>query len=324
MKKSTTVLHINRKATVFAPASVANVACGFDVLGFAIEKPGDIVTATITKQSGVTITAIKGDDGVLPLDVDKNTAGVAALRTLEHIQQLRGDTFGVQLVITKNMPSGSGLGSSAASAVAAAVAVNALFDNPISSDELVNFAMKGEAIASGAEHADNVAPSLLGGITLIRGYKPLDIIRIHVPKDLCAVVVNPHVIVKTKEARAILPKKITLKDAITQTGNIAGLIAGCMREDYALIGRSLIDVIAEPHRAQLIPQYFAMKEAALQAGALGFNISGSGPSVFALTHDAHKAKSIARAITNVLKQAGVGSTAFISAINTTGPKVKVV
>ncbi len=316
--------HVNRKATVFAPASVANVACGFDVLGFAIEKPGDIVSATTTKEHGVRIAAIKGDDGVLPLELHKNTAGVAALRTLEHIQHVRGEEFGVQLVITKNMPSGSGLGSSAASAVAAAVAVNALFDYPISPEDLVNFAMKGEAVASGSEHADNVAPSLLGGITLIRGYKPLDIVRIHVPKELCAVVVNPHIIVKTKEARAILPKKIALKDAISQTGNIAGFIAGCMREDYALIGRSLVDVIAEPHRAQLIPQYFAMKQAALQAGALGFNISGSGPSVFALTNDAQKAKVIARAITSVLKRAGVGSTAFISAVNTTGPKVKVV
>lgn len=317
-------LHINRKATVFAPASVANVACGFDILGFAIEKPGDIVRAVISKNIGVRIVSIQGDEGVLPTDVLKNTAGVAALRTLEHIQTMYGEEFGVDIHIKKNMPSGSGLGSSAASAVAASVAINALFDNPIVAEDLVHFAMKGEAIASGAEHADNVAPSLLGGITLIRGYHPLDIIRIHVPSDLIAVVVNPHVIVKTKEARAILPKKISLHDAITQTGNIAGLIAGCMREDYGLIGRSLIDVIAEPHRARLIPCYDAMKTAAMQAGALGFNISGSGPSVFALTQSLSKAKAIARAIVHTLKREGVTSSTYISPINTVGPKVQIV
>jgi homoserine kinase len=219
------------------------------------------------------------------------------------------------------MPAGSGMGSSAASAAAAVLAVNALFGNPKKPEELVGFGMKGEAIASGSEHADNVAPAIMGGIVLVRGYNPVEVIRIPAPEGLYCTIVRPHTEVSTKEARGILPKEIPMKTAITQWGNLAGLIAGLMKSDFGIISRSLTDVVAEPYRAALIPGFFAMKEAALRKGALGCSISGSGPSVFALSSSRTVAEHVGDAMLTALQTEGVRGTLYISSILNGGPHI---
>src|SRR3989339_1224235 len=236
--------------TAYAPATVANVACGFDILGFAVEKPGDTVTVNFKKTAGVKITKIIGNKN-LPLDAVKNTAGYAVIKLLEYLNEKRG----IEMELHKNMPLGSGLGSSAASSVAALLAVNKILGEPLTKEELIPFAMEGERLACGAAHADNVAPALLGGFTLIRSYDPLDVIKIKTPKNLFSAVIHPHVEVSTEDARKILKKQITLKQAITQWGNTAGLIAGLLQEDLGLIARSLQDVVIEPIRSLLIPGF---------------------------------------------------------------------
>jgi homoserine kinase len=312
---------VKTTATAFAPATVANVACGFDVLGFALESPGDEVTVSVTRERGVTITAITSDDGLpelnLPTNPHENTAGGAVLAYLNGINA----DFGVAMSLRKRMPAGSGMGSSAASAAAALIAVNALIEHPLTAEELVDFGMKGEAIASGSEHADNVAPAIMGGIVLIRGYNPTDVVRIPAPAQLHCAVVRPHCEVSTKEARALLPTDIPLKTAITQWGNLAGLIAGLLKSDEGLIARSLHDAVAEPHRAALIPGFYAMKEAALNAGALGCSISGSGPSVFALTFSQECAKRAGIAMQEALRKEYAEGTLYVSRVWDGGPKV---
>ena len=312
---------IRTEATAFAPATVANVACGFDVLGFALESPGDEVTVRITAERGVKITSISSDDGLpelnLPTNPLENTAGGAIMAYLEGMQA----EFGVEMSIRKRMPAGSGMGSSAASAAAALVAVNALVEKPLSPEELVDFGMKGEAIASGSEHADNVAPAIMGGIVLIRGYQPTDVVRIDAPAHLHCTVIRPHCEVSTKEARGILPKEIPMKTAITQWGNLAGLIAGLMKGDDGLIARSLHDVVAEPHRAVLIPGFYAMKQSALDAGALGCSISGSGPSVFALSASREKAVRIGEAMQTALRETNTEGTLYISRLAEGSPRI---
>ena len=303
--------------TVFAPATVANVGPGFDVFGFAVEAPGDEVVATLTDEGGVRVVLITGDDGALPLDPAKNTAAVAVAALLEHIHASNG----VVLEIHKKMPLGSGLGSSAASAVAAVVAVNEILGAPLSRKELLPVTMEGERIACGAAHADNVAPALLGGFILIRSYSPLDIVQIPVPESLHASVVHPHIEVRTEDARKILKREIPLATGIAQWGNTAGLIAGLFMNDYELIGRSLSDMFIEPQRALLIPGFMAVKQAALSAGALGSSISGSGPSVFALSNSLEKANAIGTAMREAFKNSGLESDVFISKINTQGPRI---
>jgi homoserine kinase len=310
------------EATAFAPATVANVACGFDVLGFALESPGDEVTARVTDARGeVRIVEITSGEGLpalnLPMNATENTAGGAALAYLQGVEA----EFGVELRICKRMPAGSGMGSSAASAAAALSAINALVQQPLSPEELVDFGMKGEALASGSEHADNVAPAILGGITLIRGYNPTDVVRIAPPDFLHCVVVRPHVEVSTKEARALLPKEIPLSSAIAQWGNLAGLIAGFLQADSALIARSLHDVVVEPCRAHLIPGFYAMKEAALAHGALGCSISGSGPSVFALAASRDLAERIGAAMREALDSLNVESSLYLSRLADGKPRI---
>lgn len=306
-----------RRATVFVPATVANVACGFDILGFALSQPGDELTAERVTKPGVTLSAISGDGGVLPHDPARNTATVAAAGVLQRIEA----DFGLDLKLTKKMPLGSGLGSSAASAAAGAFAANLVAGSPLTAEELVAFAIEGERVACGSAHADNVAPALLGGFVLIRSYDPLDLVRLSSPPGLYCAVVHPHISIRTEDARKILRKQIALKAAIVQWGNIAGLIAGLLKNDLALVARSLQDVIVEPERALLIPGFAEVKAAALSAGALGCSISGSGPSVFALCDDEQRALAVAETMRSAFARHQLSADVFVSAVDQRGPRI---
>jgi homoserine kinase len=298
----------------FAPATVANVSCGFDVFGFAVEQPADEVILTLTDRPGVVITGIEGDGGRLPLDVKKNTAGVAVVAFLEAIKA----SHGVEIVLKKNLPLGSGMGSSAASSVAALVGINQLLGEPFPKQDLLPFAMEAERIACGSAHADNVAPSLLGGFVLIRGYDPLDVVNIPTPENLYCTLVHPHLELNTQDSRQVLRLNITLKNAITQWGNIAGLVVGLMKPDFGLISRSLKDVIAEPVRSMLIPGFDRIKEVAVEKGALGSGISGSGPTIFALSTNLETAHEVGKAIGEEFEKFRLNSEVFVSRINPRG------
>lgn len=307
-----------KKIKVYAPATVANVACGFDIFGLAVERPGDIVELEERSEPGLIIKEITGDEGRLPLEVEKNTAGIAIQKYLEH---LGATEKGFTISLHKDMPLGSGLGSSAASAVAGVYAVNELMGRPLAVKDLLPFAMEGERVACGSAHADNVAPSLLGGFVVIRSYDPLDIYPIKAPENLWVVIIHPQVEVNTKDARLILEKEITLSNLIKQTGNVAGLVIGMLQSDYQLIGRSLEDVIIEPARAILLPQFQEVKLAAKNAGALGVSISGSGPSIFALCEGQTIAESVAKSMESEFSKVGIESERYVSRINPIGPKV---
>ncbi|MBX2870852.1 MAG: homoserine kinase [Saprospiraceae bacterium] len=306
---------MNAGLKVFAPASVANVACGFDVLGFAIEKPGDEIIVRFSDKPGLKITAITGAKGKLPFEVEKNTAGYAAQRLLEHL----GETErGIEMEIHKKMPFGSGLGSSAASAVAGVMAVNELLKRPLEKRELLHFAVLGEQLADGAYHADNVAPSLIGGMILIRNNEDLDVHRLPLPQGIYASVVYPHVKILTKDARAVLSDQVSLSKCIQQSGNLAGLVVGLYNGDLDLISRSLQDVIIEPQRAKLIPHFYKVKEAAMNAGAMGCSISGAGPSIFALSANSLIAENVGAAMEKVFHDAKIPNELFVSPINQEG------
>src|SRR5882672_1388096 len=292
---------------VFAPASIGNVSCGFDVLGLSVQSPGDEVFISLNDSNEVTMKSIIGDDGRLPLEANKNTAGVAVIEFLKSI----GNKQGAEITLYKNLPLGSGMGSSAASAVAAVVAINHLMGEPLKREELLPFVMEAERVACGSAHADNVAPSLLGGLILIRQNNPLDIIPIPTPKELICVLVHPHIEVKTKDARSILKSTISLKDGITQWANTAGLVAGMMKDDYELIGRSIVDVVAEPLRSDLIPGFVKVKKTAMENGALGCGISGSGPTIFCLCKGMENARMAGNAIQRVFNNMNLESEIFI-------------
>lgn len=300
---------------VFAPASVSNVCCGFDQLGFALESPGDEVVVRFSDRKGLRITQITGAQGRLPDYPNQNTAGVAALRLLEHLGE---SDRGIEMEIHKKMPIGSGLGSSAASAVAGALAVNELLGHPLEKRALLPFAMEGERLAAGAYHADNVAPSLIGGMILVRDNQTLDVHRLPVPKGLFVAVVYPEIQLFTKEARAILSPQVSLAQHIQQSGNLGGLIQGLYQSDLALISRSLQDIIIEPQRAHLIPHFYAVKESALNQGALGCSISGAGPSIFALCPNSLVAENCGAAMQEVFQQRGMECRLYLSAINQEG------
>lgn len=303
-----------QEVKVFTPATVANVACGFDILGFALEKPGDEIVARFSDQPGLRIATISGDGGKLPYDIQKNTAGFAAQKLLEHL----GESRGIELEIHKKMPFGTGMGSSAASAVGGVVAVNELLGNPLTKHQLLPFAVLGEQIADGAYHADNVAPCLLGGITLIRSNEDLDVHSLPLPADLYATVVFPSIEILTKDARGVLKETVTLKQMIQQSGNLAGLIVGLMNSDYDLIGCSLQDVVIEPQRAHLIPHFYEVKKAADEAGALGCSISGAGPSIFALSKGKITAEKVGKAMQSIFENVGIKNTLYLSPINPDG------
>ncbi|MDH7445604.1 homoserine kinase [Aquimarina sp. 2201CG14-23] len=300
---------------IFAPATVANLSCGFDVLGCCLDTVGDEMIITITSVPGVRITKIEGAD--LPLDTKTNVAGVAVEALLKNYES----EVGVDIEIYKKIKAGSGIGSSAASSAGAVWAVNHLLDKPFTAQKLVEFAMEGEKLASGNAHADNVAPALLGGFTLVRSYEPLDVIKLHTPKDLVMTVIHPQIEVKTSDARSVIKQNVSLKKAIHQWGNLGGLVSGLFTEDYDLIGRSLEDVIIEPMRSILIPEFNTVKDAALDQGALGCGISGSGPSIFALSKGLETAKKVADAIRAIYNKTGLDFDIHISEINSQGVKI---
>jgi homoserine kinase len=306
-----------KKIRAFAPATVANVSCGFDIFGFAVDQPGDEVVLTLTKDKDVTITTITGDEGKLSKDPQKNTAGVGVLTFLESL----GLKQGVSIELHKKLPLGSGMGSSAASSVAALVGINKLMGEPLNRKELLPFAMEAERVACGAAHADNVAPSLIGGFVLVRGYSPLDVVSIPTPPNLFCVLVHPHVELKTSDSRQVLRSSISLKDAVTQWGNIAGLVAGLMKPDYGLISRSLKDVVAEPVRSVLIPGFDTIKELAVKEGALGCGISGSGPTIFSLCMEREQAARIGKVIQKQFSEYKLHSDVFVSKINQEGARI---
>ncbi|MDE3125835.1 MAG: homoserine kinase [Bacteroidota bacterium] len=283
---------INQQSvTVASPATVANIVCGFDILGFAINEPEDTFTLTICEEPGVTI--INEDNFNLPTIAEDNVSGAALLAFLEAVPEIKG----FKLESNKQIKPGSGIGSSAASAAGAVVAANYLMNNRFTPLELVRFAMVGEKVASGVKHADNIAPAIFGGVTLIRSIFPLDIIPIDAP-HLYVTIVHPQIEVRTADARQILKQNVLLKDAIKQWGNIAGLVAGFIQHDYDLISRSLEDVIIEPVRSILIPSFYEIKQKCKEAGALGGGISGSGPSIFMLS----KTRAIAENVENIMKE----------------------
>ena len=301
----------------FAPATVANVACGFDIFGFALDEPGDTVELWKRDEPGIIISDITGDEGRLPREADRNAVTVVMLKFLEHI----GSQQGIEVKLHKNMPLGSGMGSSAASSVVGVFAINELLGRPLARKELLPFAMEGERIACGAAHADNVGPSLLGGFVVIRSYKPLDVFKLPVPSELYCTLVHPDVEVNTKDARYILRNEVSLKNTISQMGNVAGLIAGLMQEDYDLISRSMVDVIIEPVRAILIPEFDQVKQAAIDNGALGCSISGAGPSMFALSRGRQTAEKVGEAMRQAFGYVGITTKCYVSQINQEGPKV---
>lgn len=313
----------------FASATVGNVACGFDVLGFAIREPGDEVVLSLSERKHascpVTITSISGDGGKLPLDARKNTSSFVVLKFLEYLRSQKEIGFSghIELELKKHLPLSSGMGSSAASAAAALAAANELLGRPCTKMELVHFAIEGERVACGSAHADNAAPAILGNFVLIRSYTPLDLIVIPPPDELYCSLVHPHTELRTSFARSVLPTDIPLKLAIQQWGNVGALVAGLQTSDYPLIGRSLVDVVAEPKRAPLIPGFTEVKEAAMEAGALGCSIAGSGPSVFAFSQSRDAAETVGRAMQEAFRSgsAALDSDMWVSPICREGARI---
>ena len=301
----------------FAPATVANVCCGFDILGFAVDSPGDVVILTLKDEPGVIVKRIVGDGGRLPLASNQNTASVA----VQSFLKARGSNTGIEIELFKNLPLGSGMGSSAASAVAALVGINHLFGNPLTREELIPHAMEAERIACGSAHADNVGPSLLGGFVLVRDYHPLDVVKIPVSANLHCTLVHPQIELKTEDARRVLKSSIVLRDVITQSGNTAGLMIGLMSADYSLISRSLKDVIAEPVRSVFIPGFEAVRSEAVRVGALGCGISGSGPTMFALSESHEIALAAGDAMQLQFSKYQLKSEVYVSRINPEGAKI---
>ncbi len=304
-----------KKVVVHSPGTVANLVCGFDILGLALSEPYDIMEVTLIDEPKVTIQNL--DTFNLPVEPEKNVAGVVLISVMEKLN----NQFGFDVRIEKHIKPGSGIGSSAASAAGAAVAANQLLGNIFSKAEMVQFAMNGEKLASGVKHADNIAPCIYGGISLIRSIHPLDIISIPAP-ELFVTVVHPQIEVRTSDARQILKQQVPLKDAIRQWGNIAGLVIGFLKNDFDLIGRSLEDVIIEPVRSILIPGFDELKSSCKEAGALGGGISGSGPSVFMLSKTYETALAVAAVMNNIYYRLGIDKNTYVTNINPLGVSIQ--
>jgi len=313
-QKEITAKPIGKKVTVSSPATVANMVCGFDILGFAVHAPSDVLSVSLTNEPGVHI--INEDEYDLPTDPEKNVSGAALHALLDKAPDVKG------LILTskKQIKPGSGVGSSAASAAGAVVAANELLGKRFTNEDLVQFAMFGEKVASGVKHADNIAPAIYGGVTLIRSIFPLDIVPIK-PPELFVTIVHPQIEVRTSDARQILKHTVLLKDAIKQWGNIAGLVAGLLKHDYELIGRSLEDVIIEPVRSILIPGFNDVKRLCKEAGALGGGISGSGPSIFMLSKTKQDAEAVEVVMKDIYNKIGLDFHTYLTTINNEGVKV---
>ncbi len=320
-------------ATAFAPASVSNLACGFDILGMALDAPGDRVTARRAAGSGVVELELDGDEVGLPRDPEGNSAGAAVAELLEGLEReapppregekAREPLPGIALEVRKGVPVAGGLGSSGASAVAAVMAADRVLPGRRPRARLLRCAVEGERAACGSRHADNVAPSLYGGLVLVRSAVDADVVELPVPSGLAVAVIRPHAEVETQRAREVLDDRIPLEDAVTQGANLGALVAGLFRGDLDLVSRSLVDVIAEPRRAGLVPGYRAARDAALEAGALGANLSGSGPSIFALCRGAAEARDVGRAMREALEaDAGLQADLFLSPASASGARVE--
>ena len=300
---------------IFSPATVANVACGYDVLGFCLDTIGDEMVIRKSQEKGIRITKIEGFD--LPFNVEENVAGVSALAMYNAIDV----DFGFEIEIYKNIKPGSGIGSSAASAVGSVFGMNELIGKPFNKTQLTAFAMKGEAIASQCEHADNLAPALFGGFTLVKSVKPLEVLQLPTPKDIFAVVIHPQIEIKTSESRAILPSKVELKNAINQWANVGSLVHALHTNNYDLLSRSLQDHVVEPYRSQLIPYFKEVKQAALDSGALGCSISGAGPSIFTLNKGLDSANRVKHAMQNIYDKTTIDFEIYVTKINEEGVKI---
>jgi homoserine kinase len=307
-----------KEIRVFAPATVANVGCGFDIFGFALHEPGDEIILKVSESKGLQITKITGDEGRLPTQANKNTAGQSLLAMMNELKF----ESGLEMEVHKKMAIGSGLGSSAASAVASVFAFNAMLERPLSKTELLKYAIEGEKIASGESvHLDNIAACLYGGFILVRSRNPIDIVALPVPDNLFCTVIHPQIEIRTESSRKILRKQIPLEKAVTQWGNVAGTISALYQEDFELLKRSFDDVIVVPDRSQLIPYYQDLQQVAMDSDAIGCSISGSGPSIFALSSDSETARKIGSNMSAVLTDVKIGHDIYISKINTQGPKV---
>ncbi|UAB83790.1 homoserine kinase [Zunongwangia sp. SCSIO 43204] len=300
---------------VFAPATVANLSCGFDVLGCCLDNVGDEMIIKKNDLNQLRITKMEGQD--LPMEVDQNVAGVAVKVMLEKLQSNEG--FDIE--IYKKIKAGSGIGSSAASSAGAVFAVNELLNSPFSSAELLPFAMEGERLASGNAHADNVAPALLGGFTLVKSYEPLEVLSLPSPEELNVVILHPQIEVKTKDSRAIIKRNISLDKAVSQWGNLGALVSALYTNDYDLLGRSLKDDIVEPIRSILIPYFDEIKAISLESGALGFGISGSGPSVYAMCRGQQNAENVKASIAEFMEKQNITYDLHLSKINPEGVKI---
>ena len=300
---------------IFSPATVANVACGYDVLGFCLDTIGDEMVIRKTKEKGITISKIEGFD--LPYNIEENVAGVSALAMYNAINV----DFGFEIEIYKNIKPGSGIGSSAASAVGSVFGMNELIGKPFNKTQLTEFAMKGEAIASQCEHADNLAPALFGGFTLVKSVKPLEVLQLPTPKDIYATVIHPLIEIKTSESRAILPSKVVLRNAIHQWANVGSFVHALHTNNYELLSRSLKDVVVEPYRSQLIPSFKEVKQAVLDNGALGCSISGAGPSIFTLNKGLENANRVKQVMHEIYKKTDIDFEIHVTKINEEGVKI---
>lgn len=304
-----------KKVRVFAPASIANMGCGFDVMGLALDEVGDILEITQSEGDGLEINNKSGVP--LPDDIEKNVITPVIRAFLEKI----GKKAMIEVTVCEKIYPGSGIGSSAASSAAAAYGMNELYGCPLSEEEVIMCAMEGENLASGGYHADNIAPALLGGIVLVRGYEPLDIIQLPVPGNFYCAVVHPHLVVSTKEARAILPKEVPMHDAIRQWGNVGGLVAGLCSGNISLIGRSMQDYVAEPYRKKFIPGFDELREKLLNCGALAANISGSGPSMFALCASQSTAEMAGKLMHMHFTSRSIGNEVYVVKVSNKGTKL---
>ncbi|WP_299122641.1 homoserine kinase [uncultured Winogradskyella sp.] len=300
---------------IFSPATVANVACGFDVLGFCLDTIGDEMVVRKTQEKGIRITKIEGYN--LPYEAKKNVAGVSALAMYNDLQP----DCGFEIEIYKKIKPGSGIGSSSASAAGSVFGMNELLGKPLDKTKLTYYAMKGEALASQCEHADNLAPAIFGGFTLVKSACPLHVLELPTPSDLYATLIHPQIEIKTSESRALLPKDISLQKAITQWANVGSLVHGLHTSNYELIKDALNDVVIEPYRKQLIPYFDNVKSAVLEVGALGCAISGSGPSIFALSKSEATAKTVQKAMYNTYSKTDIQFETYVSKINTEGIKI---
>ena len=306
---------LNKEIRIFSPGTVSNVSCGFDVLGFCLDTVGDDMVVRISSEKGIRITKIEGFD--LPFETHKNVAGVSAQALIDDLKP----DCGFEIEIYKFIKPGSGIGSSAASAAGSVFAINELMGRPYTKTELTRFAMKGEALASQSEHADNLAPAIFGGFTLVKSLCPLEILELPIPDELYATIIHPQIEIKTAEARAILPKSVPLQDAIAQWSNLGSLIHALHNGDYELLQRSLHDSIVEPYRSKLIPHFEDIKLATLASGALGIGISGSGPSIFALSKGEKTAKAVEHSMRKVYTKTTVQFETYVSKINPKGIKI---